>query len=194
MITISNLVTLSHIVKPFDLSLLLRDKTFELTDYAFARIPIRYTQTKFSIFKSGTVVSRGSKSRDIFEMNLLRLHDFLAKYALSLDLEYTITNIVASAKLFLPRLNLSALAGYIPSSSYDRTIFTGESEGYGCDTIVYSLSKTKPKKTILIFPTSSITLTGFRSLPDLAENAVKFKAQLKTIIDNHPEVLVGGDK
>jgi TATA-box binding protein (TBP) (component of TFIID and TFIIIB) len=122
------------------------------------------------------------------EENLLKLHEHLKKYGLELDLEYTVTNIVAFSKLQLPNFNLLALANQLPASSYDPTASTSEHDRPGCNVVVLALTKQKPRKTILIFSSSAITLTGFRSIPDIQNQAYQFKRLLIDIIDRHPEV------
>jgi TATA-box binding protein (TBP) (component of TFIID and TFIIIB) len=53
---------------------------------------------------------------------------------------------------------------------------------------VLALTKKKPRKTILIFSSSAITLTGFRSIPDIQNQARRFRELLVRIISEHPEV------
>lgn len=119
---------------------------------------------------------------------MLKLHEHLIQYGLELDLEYSITNIVAFSKLQLPNFNLLALANQLPASSYDPTASTSEHDRPGCNVVVLALTKKKPRKTILIFSSSAITLTGFRSIPDIQNQAYQFKRLLIDIIDRHPEV------
>lgn len=187
-VNISNIVTRSRLVSPFDLSPLKHTAPFDSSKFALSRIPIVQGRTKFSIFRSGSVISRASRSINELEENLLLFHDYLAGFELELDLEYTITNIVAYSKLELPRLELLALANQLPSSSYDPSASTSECERPGCNVIVHALTDGKPRKTILIFSSSAITLTGFRSIPDLKNQTYRFQKLLMSIIDEHPEV------
>lgn len=186
-VNISNIVTRSRLCSPFDLSPLEESVPFDSAKVSLSRIPIVQGKTKFSVFRSGSVISRASTSIPELEENLLIFHDYLNDFGLELDLEYTITNIVAYSKLHLPNLNLLSLANRLPNSSYDATASTSELERPGCNVIVYALTKMKPRKTILIFSTSSITLTGFRSLPDIQNQAYKFQKLLMDIISQHPE-------
>ena len=187
-VNISNIVTRSCVQSPFDLTLLKQSIPFDSSKFALSRIPIVQGKTKFSIFRSGSVISRASTSILELEENLLRFHEYLIAFGLELDLEYTITNIVAYSKLHLPSLDLLALANLLPSSSYDPSASISEHERPGCNVIVHSLTKSKPRKTILIFSSSAITLTGFRSIPDLENQAYQFQKLLIDIIERHPEV------
>lgn len=187
-VNVSNIVARAHISQPFDLTLLKQSTPFDSSKFALSRIPIIQGQTKFSIFRSGTVISRASKSISQLEENLLQLHEHLIAFGLELNLEYTIINIVAYAKLELPELNLFTLANQLPRSSYDPSASTSECERPGCNVIVHALTDSKPRKTILIFSSSAITLTGFRSIPDLKNQTYRFQKLLMSIIAEHPEV------
>lgn len=187
-VNISNIVTRSHICLPFDLTLLEQSVPFDSSKFALSRIPIIQGQTKFSIFHSGSVISRASTSILELEENLLQFHEYLKEFGLELDLEYAITNIVAYSKLNLAKLDLLTLANQLSSSSYDPTASTSESERPGCNVIVHALTKGKPRKTILVFSSSAITLTGFRSIPDIQNEAYRFQRLLMDIIERHPEV------
>lgn len=188
-VNISNIITLSQLFPPLHL-----DKLEEIGQFdsppssSLSRIPITHGKTKFSIFRSGSVISRASTSIPELEENMLWLHDYLSDYKLELNLEYRITNVVAYSKLNLPPLNLLTLSYQLHRSSYDPTASISENERPGCDVIVYPLTDGKPRKTILIFSSSSITLTGFRSVPDLKNQAYQFQKKLKKIIEKHPEV------
>lgn len=187
-VNISNIVTRSSLCSPFDLTLLKQSTPFDSSKSALSRIPIIQGQTKFSIFRSGSVISRASRSIEELEENLLKFHDYLVAYGLELDLEYTIINIVAYSKLQLPALNLLALANQLPHTSYDPSASISETDRPGCNAVVHTLTNRKPKKTILIFSSSAITLTGFRSIVDMKNQTSQFKNQLLDIIARHPEV------
>jgi len=187
-VNISNIVTQSRIYPPFDLTLLKQSTPFDSSKFALSRIPIIQGQTKFSIFRSGSVISRASRSIAELEENMLKFHDYLVDFGLELNLEYTITNIVAYSKLELPPLNLFALANKLPHTSYDPSASISETDRPGCNVVVHALTNRKPKKTILIFSSSAITLTGFRSIPDIKNQTYRFKNQLLNIIAKHPEV------
>lgn len=187
-VNISNIVTRSHIRSPFDLTRLEQSVSFDSSKFALSRIPIIQGQTKFSIFHSGSVISRASTSINELEENLLQVHEYLEGFGLELDLEYTITNIVAYSKLHLANLDLLVLANQLPSSSYDPSASTSDHERPGCNVIVHALTKEKPRKTILVFSSSAITLTGFRSIPDVQNEAHRFQRLLMDIIEHHPEV------
>ena len=188
LVNISNIVTRSRIYSPFDLSSLKQSVPFDSSKFSLSRIPIIQGQTKFSIFRSGSVISRASTSIDRLEEDMLLLHEYLLEFGLELDLEYTITNIVAYSKLELPELDLLTLANQLPSASYDPSASISECERPGCNVIVHALTTGKPRKTILIFSSSAITITGFRSIPDLKNQTYRFKRQLIDIIERHPEV------
>jgi TATA-box binding protein (TBP) (component of TFIID and TFIIIB) len=187
-VNISNIVTRSRISSPFDLTLLKQSASFDSSKSALSRIPIVQGRTKFSIFRSGSVISRASSSILELEENILQLHEYLTAFGLELDLEYTITNIVAYSKLHLPDLDLLTLANQLPASSYDPSASISEHERPGCNVIVHALTDDKPRKTILVFASSTITLTGFRSIPDIENQAHQFKRLLLDIIERHPEV------
>lgn len=188
-VKVVNIVTRSLIRPPFDLTALSKAKAFDTPNFSLGRILIPQGRTRFSIFHSGSVVSRASQSIQDFEDDFLSLYDCLQTYDLELELEYTISNIVAVSKLGCPSMNLYSLANLIPSSSYDSSAADSDTEGRGCNAIVYPLSKTTPRKTILIFSSSAITLTGFRSLPDLKNQSYQFKKLLNSIVQKHPEVM-----
>lgn len=187
-VTISNIVTHSQIRSPFDLTLLKQATPFDSAKSALSRIPIVQGRTKFSIFRSGAVISRASTSIRELEENMLKFYDYLLDFGLELELEYTITNIVAYSKLQLPKLDLLALANQLPSSSYDPTASVSEHERPGCNVVVHALTESKPRKTILIFSSSAITLTGFQTIKDLQNQAHLFRKLLIDIIERHPEV------
>ncbi|AJP62014.1 TATA-box binding protein [ANMV-1 virus] len=187
-VNITNIVTRSRIRSPFDLTLLKRSVPFDSTKYSLSRIPIVRGRTKFSIFRSGSVISRASSSIIELEENLLKLQEYLTGFELELDLEYTITNIVAYSKLHLQPLNLLTLANLLPTSSYDPDASISEHERPGCNVIVHALTDCKPRKTILIFSSTAITLTGFRSIQDIRNQAYQFRNRLMDIIAQHPEV------
>jgi len=187
-INISNIVTRSQICSPFDLTSLQHATPFDSSKSSLSRIPIHVGRTKFSIFRSGSVISRASKSILELEENLLKLHEYLSQYELELDLEYTVTNIVAFSKLQLPNFDLLTLANQLPASSYDPTASTSEHDRPGCNVVVLALTNKKPRKTILIFSSSAITLTGFRSIPDIQNQARQLRELLVNIISEHPEV------
>lgn len=190
LVNVTNIISRSQIHHPCNLTSLKKEIAFDLPDSALARIPIAQGKTKFSVFQSGSVISRASKSINELEDDLLSLYDYLEKHELELNLEYEITNIVAFSKLAISSLDLWALANQIPTSSYDPSAADSPTDrgGCGCNVIVYPLTKESPRKTILIFSTSAITLTGFRSLPDLKNQSYQFKKLLQDIIDKHPEV------
>jgi TATA-box binding protein (TBP) (component of TFIID and TFIIIB) len=187
-VNVSNIVTLSKLQSPFDLTLLKQTAPFDSSKFALSRILIILGSTKFSIFRSGAVVSRASASITELEENLLRLSNYLLDFGLELEREYKITNIVAYSKLELPTLDLLALANQLPSSSYDPMASISEHDRPGCNVVVHALTQSKPRKTILIFSSSAITLTGFQSIPDIQNHAHQFKKQLIDIIERHPEV------
>lgn len=187
-VTISNIVTLSRIRAPFDLTLLKHSIPFDSSK--FSRVPIIQGNTKFSVFRSGSVISRASTSIAELEENLLLLHDYLIPFGLEFELEYNIINIVAYSKLHLSNLNLLVLANLLSTSSYDPSASVSENECPGCNVIVHALTEGKPRKTILIFSSSSITLTGFRSIPDIKNQTYRFKQILMDIIEKHPEVIL----
>ena len=188
-VNITNIITLSQILQPQHLEKLQETVQFDSSpSSSLSRIPIAHGRTKFSIFRSGSVISRASTSISELEENMLWLHDYLVNYELELNLEYTITNVVAYSKLKLPPLNLLTLAHQLSRSSYDPSASISENERPGCDVVVYPLTEGKPRKTILIFSSSSITLTGFRSVPDIKNQAYVFQKKLKKIMEEHPEV------
>ena len=187
-VNISNIVTLSKLRSPFDLRPLEHSIPFDSSKFALSRIPIILGNTKFSVFRSGSVISRASKSIAELEENLLKFQEYLTDFGLELDLEYTITNIVAYSKLQLPALNLLTLANQLPHTSYDPSASISETDRPGCNVVVHALTDRTPKKTILIFSSSAITLTGFRSIQDIKNQAYLFKKQLLEIIEEHPEV------
>ena len=195
-IKVVNIVTKSLLIPPFSLSLLFSDfppaSNFP-GNVVLLKSNDPKSKTNFSIFQSGAVISRGSRSIQSFEANLSWLRSFLLDYQVELGERYEITNIVSVATLSLHSFDLSILASYLPNCSYDPSpmlFATGHEHLVNVVTFHFSGDrKAKPRRTALIFPTGNITLTGFNSFPDLENHAVQLSSLLQQISEKHPEVI-----
>lgn len=188
-ININNIVAKSHIVPPFSLANL--SAAFPFSTQSFlSRIYLPFRNINFSIFHSGSVISRASVSISELDTSFEWLRSIMASFDLKLSMDYEILNIVSSANL-APALNLLALAPHLPNCSYDPSPILNETE-HECnvDAIVFYFDpKRKPRGTALIFSSGKIIFTGFYSFPDLESNALQFSSLLLQIIQKHPEVM-----
>ena len=189
-IRINNAIAKSNIVPPFSLSSLSATFPFS-TQHVLSRIFLSHpTQhSYFSIFNTGSVISRSSRSVQDAKGSFHWLRSFLAFFNLELSTHYDILNIVASSNL-APALNLSALSLYLPYCSYDPSSSLSDD---GCDHFVNCITLrfhvAKPRYTALIFPTGNVTFTGFKSIDELRFHISKLSSLLSEIALNHPEVL-----
>ena len=187
-IIINNIIAKSDIAPPFSLSSL--SATFPFSTHPpLSRILLTFQHFCFSIFHTGSVISRASRSFQDVEGSFHWLRSLLATFNLELSSQYDILNIVASGNLSLP-LNLSALSLYLPNCSYDpSSSLSGEGYEHGVHCITFHFRKIRPRYTALIFPTGNALLTGFKSAPELELHTSKFISLLSEITLNHPEVL-----
>jgi TATA-box binding protein (TBP) (component of TFIID and TFIIIB) len=195
-IQITNIVAKSHLVPPFSLSSLATEFPFTAQS-ALPHIPLSYQHSKFSIFKTGTVISRASRSVPDLESSLKWLSSRLCDFDLCLSDNYEILNIVAYSQLLPFPVNLSPLAELLPHSSYDPSPILSDGCEHLVDAITTYLSpldhNSKPHRTALIFATGKATLTGFKSIHDLELHASRLSSLLTQISHEHPEV-IGGSK
>lgn len=186
-INISNIVAKSQLVPPFSLSSLTSQYPFD-PQAVLSRIYIPHNHTKFSIFRTGTVISRASRSLNDLEASFSWLRAFLFNFDLKLSHHYQVINIVAFSQLVSSPLNLHNLASHLPNCSYDPSFLDGEHARL-VDCITYYFHQGRPRFTALIFPTGKVTFTGFQSTSDLEAHALKLSSLLSQISQNYPDVL-----
>ena len=193
---ITNIIAKTQLVHPFTLSSLESKHPFDHSDnynaklvFHGARIFIPHEHIKFSVFRTGTVLSRAARSFNELDESFSWLSSFLADFNLKLCDEYEILNIVAFSRLPFS-FNLYELATHLLSSSYDSSPSLSE-EGYEhlVNCITFYFRETKPRYTALIFPTGRVTLTGFKSVAELELHISKLSELVSEIAVNHPEVL-----
>ena len=190
-IRLNNIIAKSDIVPPF--SLLSLSATFPFsTRHALSRILLSHPgqHSYFSIFHTGSVISRSSRSVQDVEGSFHWLRSFLAPFNLELSNHYDILNIVASAHL-ASSLDLSALSSYLSNCSYDPApSISGDGYEHLVNCIIFHFHEARSRYTALIFPTGSVTFTGFKSIAELEAHASKLSSLISEITLNHPEVLV----
>lgn len=196
-IKVTNIIAKSQLVPPFTLSSLEAKHPFDHTDkynpklvFHGARIFIPHNNIKFSLFRTGTVMSRAARSVPELDKSFRWLSSFLADFDLKLCNNYEILNVVAFSRLPCS-LNLFELATYIPNCSYDPSSSLSE-EGHEhiVNCITFYFREEKPRYTALIFPTGNVTLTGFKSVAELEDHTAKLFSLISEISSDHPEVLV----
>lgn len=189
-IRITNIISKTNLIPPFSLSAF--SSTFPFSDEkAFLhRIYIPYKNINFSIFQSGSIISRSSISQLALESSFEWLRSVLAPFELRMSQNYEILNIVSTINL-APPLKLLSLAEYLPNCSYDPSPLLSERNREFCvDAIVhYFVPNEKPRRTALIFSTGSIILTGFNSFSELSEYSMKLSRTIFKIAEVHPEVI-----
>ncbi len=187
-ININNIIAKSDIVPPFSLSSLSAAYRFS-TQQVLSRILVSFQHSYFSIYNTGSVISRSSRSVSDVEASFHRLRSFLATYDLELSVHYVILNIVASANLSSP-LNLSALSLYLSTCSYDpSSSLSDDGHEHFVKCVTFHFREARPHYTALIFPTGNVIFTGFKSVAELQLHISKLYSLLSEITLNHPEVL-----
>ena len=189
-IEVTNIIAKSQLVPPFSLSALESKHPFD-HQAVLSRIFIPHNRVKFSIFRTGTVMSRAARSLDELDDSFTWLSaKFLPDFDLKLADRYEVLNIVGFSDFFYS-FNLSELATYLPNCSYDPSPLFSEKDSHEhlVNCITFYFHEHKPHYTALIFPSGKITLTGFRSLPELEFHALKLSSLLFKISLEHPEVL-----
>ena len=183
-ISINNIVAKSNIVPPFSLSSLSAAFPF-LTRDVLSCIFLPVHHVNLSIFNTGSVISRSSRSLSDVKASFHWLSSFLAAYDLELSDQHDIINIVASINL-APPLNLLALFTYLPHCHYDPS---DEDHEHLVNCITFHFREARPHYTALIFPNGNVIFTGFKSVAELGLHIPKLTSLLSEIIPNHPEVL-----
>lgn len=188
---INNIVAKSDIVPPFSLSSLSAAFPFSIRhalSCIFLPYPIQHVN--LSIFNTGSVISRSSRSVSDIEASFQWLRSFLASFDLELSSHYIILNIVASIELALP-MNLLALSSHLLNCSYDPSpMLSDDGHEHLVNCIAFYFHEARPHYTALIFPTGHVTFTGFESTAELRAYVLKFSSILSEITQNHPEVLL----
>jgi len=189
-IRISNIISKTHLIPPFSLSKFSSAFPFSEEKTFLHRVYIPYKNTNFSIFRSGSIISRSSTSQINLESSFDWLRSLLASFELKMSKSYEILNIVSTINI-APPLVLSLLAQYLPHCSYDPSPLLTESEREFCvDAIVYYfLPGQKPNRTVLIFSTGNVVLTGLNSFSDIERCSTKLSKLISQIAKEHPEVI-----
>lgn len=194
-IQITNINAQTQLVPPFNLSSLATDyplvEKFPGKFFKLESGEDKDKKAKFSIFLSGTIISRGSSSFSMLDATFAWLRNVLTLHGLEFADHYDITNIAASSDLFCS-FHLYELATHLLNSSYDPSpTFSDKDEHlHLLDCIVYRFHERAPRYTSLIFPSGKVIFTGFKSLSVLESHALKLSSLLSEISLNHPEVLV----
>lgn len=189
---ITNIVAKSQLVPPFSLSSLESKFPFD-RKAALARIFIPYRHVKFSIFRTGAVMSRAARSFIELEESFTWLSSFLkSDFNLVLSDKHFVLNIVALSDLHLSsNFNLYELASFLPNCSYDPSPLLSDKDHrehlFNC--IVYYFYEAQPRYTALIFPIGKVVFTSFKSVSELERHALKLSSLLSKISLEHPEVL-----
>ena len=184
----ANIVAKTAIQKPFSLATLAATFPYEHT-WKQMMIRIQHQPVKFTIYITGTVVSRAAPTIHDLSASFAWLRAYLATFGLALSEAYQIMNIVAVAHI-APPLNLSELAPLLSNASYDPLyIEDDECVERVVDAIVYYFSSEKPRKTALIVPTGRVTLTGFTSIASLNAKANALSSLLLQLAREQPEIL-----
>ena len=189
-IQITNIIAKSQLVPPFSLSSLEAKHPFD-HKAVLSRIFIPYKHIKFSIFRTGTVMSRAARSFNELDNSFSWLSSkFLPDFDLELSDKHDVLNIVAFVNL-APPLELSNLATNLLNCSYDPSPLFSEKDEHEhmVNCIIYYFYEDGPRYTALIFPTGKVTLTGFKSIAELELHALKLSSLLSEISLEHPEVL-----
>jgi len=190
-----NIVAKTHILAPSRSSLahFLASRPFANPSSSLRYLPIHHPclPVKFSIFSTGSVVSRASRSLPETESAFAWLRSFLSPFELQLADEFSVLNIVAVSRCFSSSFDLSKLALFLPHCSYDPSPNLCSSRESFLNAIVLRLSidsNARRGKTALIFPTGYVTFTGFTSLSDLEFHAGYLSSLLLQVSFDHPEV------
>ena len=188
-ISINNIIAKSDIVPPFSLSSFFSAFPSS-TRHALSDIFFPFYHISLSIFHTGSVISRSSRSVSDVKASFRWLRSFLASFNLELSTHYDILNIVSSVNLALP-INLSLLSSYLPNCSYDPSPLLSEKDDHEhlVNCVTFYFHEGRPRYTALIFPTGKVTFTGFKSVAELEAHALKFSSILSEIALKHPEVL-----
>lgn len=194
-IQITNIVSKSKLVPPLSFSALESEYPFDRDSrsapiFHGTRIPISYKHIKFSIFRTGTILSRAARSLNELDESFSWLSSFLLDFNLELSNKYDILNIAALSDFF-SSFNLSELASHIPNCSYDPSPLLSEKDNqeHLVDCIVYYFHEDTPRYTALIFATGKVIFTGFKSVAELELSAFKLASLFSQIRLEYPEVL-----
>ena len=190
-IEISNIIAKSQLIPPFSLSSLSAAFPFSHRS-VLSRIFLPFDHMNFSIFRTGTVISRAAHSVSDVEDSFNWFRSVLSSFDLKLSDRYLILNIVAFANLS-PPIELASLATNLPNCSYDPCPLRSEKDKHehlvNC-IVFYFLDEASSRYTALIFPSGKVTFTGFKSTAELEAHTLKLSSLLSQICLNHPEVLL----
>lgn len=193
---ITNIVAKAQLVPPFTLSSLESKYPFDhgknynhKQTFHGARISIPHDPFKFSVFRTGTVMSLVSRSLNQLDDSFTWLSSFLADFNLQLADKHDIVNITALSDFFCA-FNLFELVSRLHSdSSFDPSpLYSGKDDQLHLDCITFYFSES-PRYTALIFSTGKVIFTGFKFIPTLKFHARELSSLLSKISLDHPEVI-----
>lgn len=182
-IKIANIVSVTHLVKPFTTYRLEGRHSWKQQGRS-KTITIKSEQTSFSLFKTGNIVGKGSKGFIQLQQDILWLESYLFGFDLKIG-TYKIVNIVSIVKVSDRKLSLIELSKHIQNSSYDPSPPIVMPQA-----IVY---KPNGSRTLMIFGTGTAVMTGFRTMIDTKEVAKETEKLITGFITKHPEIR-DGDK
>lgn len=188
-INFNNIVTKSSLIPPFSLAQFSSAFPFSSSPF-LPRIFLPFRNVNFSIFRSGSIISRSSTSVEDINISFDWLRSIIEPFKLMLSESYEILNITSSVTL-APPLNLLSLSSYLPCCSYDPSPPLNENglEHYVDAIVFYFNPECKPRGTALIFPSGKATLTGFCSFSALIRDVLRLSSLLLKIVQDHPAVL-----
>ena len=195
---ITNIVAKAQLVPPFTLSSLESKHPFDHGKkynpkqvFHGSRISISHDPFKFSVFRTGTIMSLVSRSLNELDDSFIWLSSFLADFNLQLSDKHDIINITGLSD-FLCAFNLFELVSRLHSdSSFDPSpLYSGKDDQLHLDCITFYFYDKTPRYTALIFSSGKIIFTGFKSIPTLKSHARELSSLLSKISFDHPGVLV----
>lgn len=183
-IKIANIISVTHLVKPFATYRLEGQHNWKQQGRS-KTITIKSEQTFFSLFRTGSIVGKGSKDFIRLQQDILWLESYLFGFGLKLG-TYKIVNIVSIAKVSNRKLSLLELAAHMPNSSYDPTPPVIMPRA-----IIY---KPNGSRTLLIYGTGTAVMTGFKTMIDTKEVAKETEKLISDLINKYPEIREGDEK
>ncbi|RLJ02716.1 MAG: TATA-box-binding protein [Candidatus Aenigmatarchaeota archaeon] len=175
-IKIQNVVLSTHVDVVFPLTKIA--ESYEEAEYepeAFPGLVIRLKDPNITalVFRSGTIVCVGSKTKKEAELGIAKIMKMIKKLGVKVPEKYEtkIENIVAVGNLGYD-LNLEKLAFSMEDSEYEPENFPG---------LICKLSD--PKVSFLIFSSGSIVCVGGKKISDAKDGLVLIEKKLKKYAD-----------